>query len=169
MEEWWTIYFNSKRLTSFPTERVDGVHLGKIITELTRVSPRNFNYILSTGDTLTVEKKKQQERKTNSDIRPVECRFRLQEERKAYPKSSCNACGRNVMAELGSECHYTQSKDEEIRKLRKANEILLKGIETALKIIDEEFYLDRIQSIQTALRRGLQGAARVGCSKADEI
>lgn len=38
------------------------------------------------------------------DERPANCRFRLQEERKAYPRSSCPACGRTITTGLGMRC-----------------------------------------------------------------
>lgn len=38
------------------------------------------------------------------DPRPLNCRFCLQEEGKAYPRSSCKACGRGIADGLGREC-----------------------------------------------------------------
>ncbi len=38
-----------------------------------------------------------------ADKRPVNCRFRLQDEGKPYPRSSCFSCGAKL-ATLGSEC-----------------------------------------------------------------
>lgn len=40
------------------------------------------------------------------DHRPVNCRFRLQEEGKSYPRSSCAACGRSIATGLGKRCHH---------------------------------------------------------------
>ena len=40
------------------------------------------------------------------DHRPVNCRFRLQDEGKPYPRSSCEACGRSVLTGLGKRCHH---------------------------------------------------------------
>lgn len=40
------------------------------------------------------------------DNRPSNCRFRLKDEGKGYPKSGCQACGKNIMTGLGKECHY---------------------------------------------------------------
>ena len=39
------------------------------------------------------------------DKRPPNCRFRLQDEGKAHPKSSCAACGRTISTGLGKACH----------------------------------------------------------------
>ena len=39
-----------------------------------------------------------------SDPRPANCRFRLQDEGKDYPRSSCPACGRTVTTGLGNKC-----------------------------------------------------------------
>ena len=39
-----------------------------------------------------------------ADARPANCRFRLQEEGKAYPRSSCKACGRSILTGLGNSC-----------------------------------------------------------------
>lgn len=41
---------------------------------------------------------------TPADPRPRHCRFRLEEEGKPYPRSSCDACGRSVLAGLGKSC-----------------------------------------------------------------
>ena len=39
-----------------------------------------------------------------SDLRPANCRFRLQEEGRPYPRSSCVVCGRTVTSGLGNHC-----------------------------------------------------------------
>jgi len=38
-----------------------------------------------------------------ADDRPAGCRFRLQDEGKPYPRSSCNACGKSLV-NIGNEC-----------------------------------------------------------------
>lgn len=38
------------------------------------------------------------------DNRPAECRFRLQDEGKPYPRSFCRACGRSIFRGLGNHC-----------------------------------------------------------------
>lgn len=40
------------------------------------------------------------------DKRPTNCRFRLLEEGKPFPKSSCPACGKSIMTGLGKECTH---------------------------------------------------------------
>ena len=39
------------------------------------------------------------------DIRPANCRFRLQDEGKPYPRSGCSACGATVTT-LGNKCSH---------------------------------------------------------------
>lgn len=39
-----------------------------------------------------------------TDGRPANCRFRLQDEGKAYPRSGCRACGRNIATGLMGRC-----------------------------------------------------------------
>lgn len=43
------------------------------------------------------------------DPRPANCRFRLRDEGKAYPRSSCTACTRSVVTGLGNSCHLSAS------------------------------------------------------------
>lgn len=38
------------------------------------------------------------------DLRPKNCRFRLQDEGRLYPRSRCEACGRGIASGLGKEC-----------------------------------------------------------------
>lgn len=40
------------------------------------------------------------------DHRPANCRFRLQDEGKPHPRSSCQHCGRSVVSGLGTKCQY---------------------------------------------------------------
>lgn len=40
------------------------------------------------------------------DLRPTNCRFRLQAEGKAFPKSACEACGKTIETGLGTYCEY---------------------------------------------------------------
>lgn len=47
------------------------------------------------------------------DTRPAECRFRLQDEGKAYPKSSCTACGRGIATGLGRSCGEVKPDDRD--------------------------------------------------------
>lgn len=42
-----------------------------------------------------------------SEQRPRNCRFRLQDEGKPYPRSSCQECGRTITTGLGTSCHHT--------------------------------------------------------------
>lgn len=46
-----------------------------------------------------------------TDTRPLNCRFRLQEEGKAYPRSSCQACGKTITTGLGVACDRGQKAD----------------------------------------------------------
>lgn len=38
------------------------------------------------------------------DTRPANCRHRLQDEGKAYPRSSCSHCGKTITTGLGRAC-----------------------------------------------------------------
>lgn len=43
-----------------------------------------------------------------SDPRPQGCRFRLQDEGRAYPRSGCAACGKTITTGLGRACDSDQ-------------------------------------------------------------
>ncbi|WP_416192968.1 hypothetical protein [Nitrobacter sp. TKz-YC01] len=43
------------------------------------------------------------------ETRPANCRFRLQDEGKSYPRSSCSACGKNIATGLGNRCKESPS------------------------------------------------------------
>lgn len=49
-----------------------------------------------------------------TDIRPINCRFRLRDERKPYPRSGCLACGRTITTGLGKECYHTRNRITEL-------------------------------------------------------
>lgn len=53
-----------------------------------------------------------------SDLRPKDCRFRLQEEGKRYPRSGCEACGRTILSGLGNRCHHDQKRDQRLAELK---------------------------------------------------
>jgi len=38
------------------------------------------------------------------EARPANCRFRLHDEGKPYPRSSCTACGKSITTGLGKQC-----------------------------------------------------------------
>ena len=40
----------------------------------------------------------------SQDTRPLNCRFRLQDEGKPYPRSGCSACGKRITTGLGKAC-----------------------------------------------------------------
>ena len=44
-----------------------------------------------------------------SDHRPLNCRFRLQDEGMPYPRSYCSACGRTIATGLGTSCREVTS------------------------------------------------------------
>lgn len=46
------------------------------------------------------------------DTRPENCRFRLQDEGKAYPRSSCTACGKTISTGLGRHCTVGDTRAE---------------------------------------------------------
>jgi hypothetical protein len=45
------------------------------------------------------------------DLRPRDCRFRQQEEGRAYPRSSCGVCGKTITTGLGVRCTYVTTDD----------------------------------------------------------
>lgn len=49
------------------------------------------------------------------DSRPTNCRFRLQDEGKAYPRSSCQSCGKSITTGLGTECTHNRYTAPELR------------------------------------------------------
>lgn len=52
------------------------------------------------------------------DFRPKNCRFRLADEHKTYPRSGCNACGKTIATGLGRECSIAQGeRDQAIRSV----------------------------------------------------
>lgn len=57
-----------------------------------------------------------------SDARPVDCRFRLQDEGKPYPRSSCSGCGRTITTGLGKSCHRVPAVADLQRQLSEAVE-----------------------------------------------
>lgn len=71
-----------------------------------------------------------------SDYRPVNCRFRLQDEGKAYPRSSCAACGRGITTGLGKACH------------KAVNETEIDRLRTTLAVVEAErdALIDRLSS-----------------------
>jgi hypothetical protein len=46
-----------------------------------------------------------------TDKRPANCRFRLRDEGKAYPRSGCAACKASIMSGLGNKCHLDAYAD----------------------------------------------------------
>ena len=40
----------------------------------------------------------------SADLRPANCRFRLADEGKPYPKSGCEGCGKTIFTGLGVSC-----------------------------------------------------------------
>lgn len=46
------------------------------------------------------------------DPRPADCRFRLKDEGRAYPRSSCPACGASIGKGLGRQCGVYQPTTE---------------------------------------------------------
>lgn len=65
-----------------------------------------------------------------TDHRPSQCRFRLRDEGKAYPRSSCDACGKTVFIGLGTYCTAVRIVDHEARAdaLARENERLREAL-----------------------------------------
>ncbi len=55
------------------------------------------------------------------DNRPADCRFRLHDEGKPYPRSGCTVCGKNIVTGLGTHCtvpaDHAATKAETLRTL----------------------------------------------------
>lgn len=68
------------------------------------------------------------------DTRPENCRFRLQDEGKSYPRSSCQYCGKNISTGLGTHC--THKQDVQRRSADRAV-VLLKAARDMLEKADE--------------------------------
>lgn len=45
-------------------------------------------------------------KKQQADKRPANCRHRLYDEGKAYPRSGCDGCGQTIFTGLGATCRY---------------------------------------------------------------
>jgi hypothetical protein len=52
-----------------------------------------------------------------TDPRPINCRFRLVDEGKAYPRSSCTGCGRTITTGLGRSCHHVATITADVDEL----------------------------------------------------
>ena len=50
-----------------------------------------------------------------TDTRPIDCRFRCQDEMRAYPRSSCHACKKTITTGLGRECSMVRDVAKEVR------------------------------------------------------
>ncbi len=70
------------------------------------------------------------------DRRPDHCRFRLQDEGKPYPKSSCQACGKGIASGLGRECSITAGSVDDLRRKLQAAEAQI--ISLTKRAIDAE-------------------------------
>lgn len=51
-----------------------------------------------------------------TDVRPVNCRFRLQDEGHSYPRSSCTACNKTILTGLGRSCRLAQDQRPPLAK-----------------------------------------------------
>lgn len=73
----------------------------------------------------------------NTDIRPTNCRFRLEEEGKSYPKSSCQACGATII-NLGKSCPLTNtvSKPVSLEGLNAKATIHFSALEISIILAD---------------------------------
>ena len=49
-----------------------------------------------------------------TELRPNSCRFRLRDEGKAYPRSSCLACGKTITTGLGTSCSHAIDEVDKI-------------------------------------------------------
>lgn len=84
-----------------------------------------------------------------TDTRPTNCRFRLQDEGKVYPRSSCNACGRNILTGLGNKCNVTP-----VDPMPRPTTELTPLDNLALAVLVEARAIARTQSLAEAQNRG---------------
>jgi hypothetical protein len=67
-----------------------------------------------------------------ADTRPSDCRFRLQDEGKPYPRSGCSACKNSITSGLGRYCHSAPSEPKAPKEIGNAE-----YLETAIGLIRE--------------------------------
>ncbi len=84
------------------------------------------------------------------DRRPEQCRFRLQDEGKPYPRSGCKACGKTITTGLGTHCTERVTDDEVRQTAREAAEEIrrqrarIEKLEVALNIISSGMKGDKV-------------------------
>lgn len=59
----------------------------------------------------TIEELKHELQIAENDNRPANCRFRLQDKGKPYPRSACQACGKSIVTGLGTMCTLTKGNN----------------------------------------------------------
>jgi hypothetical protein len=72
------------------------------------------------------------------DTRPKECRFRLQDEGKSYPRSSCFACNKGILTGLGKSCSLQKDKEQETKNEIDQLNNLIKSLQKELDFADME-------------------------------
>jgi hypothetical protein len=90
-----------------------------------------------------------------TDLRPTNCRFRLAEEGKPYPRSSCPACKQTVFTGLGSSCSQFPDHQSEITQLKAQVEKLQMQLLNACLERETLFNHSGINdALQTAFEKG---------------
>lgn len=72
-----------------------------------------------------------------SDMRPENCRFRLQDEGKAYPRSMCKGCNTHVFNGLGKECKRRVFDPEAVKYFEQHTDFARKQRLDPLKVAGE--------------------------------
>lgn len=87
----------------------------------------------------------------DAEARPANCRFRLQDEGKPYPRSACQACGAKVTTGLGKSCPRIASRlsaEPEAVTLREA------GLIERLAVSVDAFVLVHTNDAELAINAG---------------
>jgi len=51
----------------------------------------------------------------SEDVRPQNCRYRLRDEGKPYPRSFCDGCNRGILTGLGRDCPVEKAEADRMR------------------------------------------------------
>lgn len=93
------------------------------------------------------------------DARPEGCRFRLQDEGKSYPRSSCTACGKTITTGLGTSCDKTGNSFamdrhiEVIERVEKLESVLRALKYEASQIANEQNDIERCNMLARNMRQ----------------
>ena len=92
-----------------------------------------------------------------TDTRPINCRFRLRDEVKPYPKSSCEGCGLSITTGLGKQCKQGSKQPDPAPELSDpamclANQTWNEALKLAAIVAERRIQAERARSIPDAIR-----------------